>query len=74
MKKIKPLKVKNYIVPMSRTEGAFAHIKATSKKEAIIKFRNGEISRMEYDSSFQPDSMHDFVQDGPIELCEEEVK
>jgi len=71
MKKTKVLKINTYRVPMSRKEGAYAYIKATSKKEAQIKFDNGEISNVEYDSSFQPDGMHDFEQDGTIELYDE---
>ena len=67
MTKMNVPKIKTYRVPMSRTEGAYAYIKATSIKEALAMFNNNEIDRMEYDSSFAPDGTNDFVKDGPIE-------
>ena len=65
-------KVNLYRVPMSKTEGAWAYVKATSVKEAQDKFNNEEIDHIDYDVDNGIEV--NFEQDGKIELYDENIE
>jgi hypothetical protein len=68
-----PKRTNLYKVPMSRKEGAYAYIKASSKKEAQKKFDNDEIDHTVFDSDFSELGETPFTQDGKIELDKEDI-
>lgn len=68
---MKVKKINMYRVPMTRTEGAYAYVKATSKKEAQEKFNSDNIDHTEFDSDINPGIT--FEQDGPIELYDDDI-
>lgn len=66
-------KVNMYRVPMTKIEGAWAYIKASSKKEAQKKFDEGEIDHTDYDSDLFPDEIT-FEKDGDLELYDSNIE
>jgi hypothetical protein len=71
---IKTIPINMYRVPMTRTEGAYAYIKATSIKEAQKKFNNDDYDHeaIVYDSEFGKEQ--EFEQDGKIEEYDTDVE
>lgn len=67
--KNKPINM--YRVPMTKTEGAYAYIKATSMKEAQKKFNNDDIDHIDFDKDEGIES--NFEQDGKIEVYDTDI-